>query len=295
MSDKLSLQAALGVEYSELSQSGGQGKQRSFTRPKGYVNASYDLNETTVLTARVEREVGQLDFFDFVSSVNVDQGNAETGNPEIVPDQTWLVEFEVEKNFGDYGAGTLRLYHEQIEDIVDRVPFGPTAEGPGNLDEATRFGAAIDGTLNLDPIGLKGVRLDYEAETRNSSLDDPLTGERRRIYNDLVHWYELELRYDIPDTSWNVGITVNQEMRAPRYRLDQYFINRDLTPFSYMWVSNTDIFGLTGTMWVGNLLDKDNSFRREIYDPRRDGQLVRVEDRDRNFGHLLTFELKGDF
>ena len=310
MTDKLHLQTAIGVEYSEISSetqenpTGGLdpsayvegGSKSTFTRPKGYVSASYDLDDTTVITARIEREVGQLNFFDFVSTVNVDTGTTQTGNLDIVPDQTWLLEVEFEKNLGDLGAGTLRLYHEHIEDIVDRVPFGATSEGPGNLeDPATQFGAAIDGTLNFDALGIKGLRLDFEAEVRNSNLDDPLTGEQRRIHNDLLHWYEFEFRYDIPETNWNVGININDEMRTPRYRLDEYSLRRDLTPFGFVWVSNTDIFGMTGTMWVGNIFDRDNSFRREYYDPRRDGQLVRVEDRDRNFGPILTFELKGDF
>lgn len=310
MSDKLNLQAALGVEYSELSSETSEnptrgldpaayvegGTKSTFTRPKGYVSASYDLNETTVISARLEREVGQLNFFDFVSTVNIEQGVSNTGNLDLVPDQTWLVELEVEKNFGDLGAGTLRLYHEHIEDVVDRIPFGGSSEGPGNLeDPASRFGAAIDGTLDFKPLGINGLRLDFEAEVRESQLDDPLTGEKRRIQDDLVSWYEFEFRYDFPETNWNVGFNINSQTRAPRYRLDQYSLRRDHTPFAFGWISNTDIFGLTGTMWVGNLLDRDNSFTREYYDPNRNGALVRVEDRDRNFGPIVTFELKGDF
>ncbi|MEL6259302.1 MAG: hypothetical protein AAFQ67_09625, partial [Pseudomonadota bacterium] len=114
LTPKLSLQSSIGVEYSELSQSGPTGQTRDFFRPKGFISAAWQGSPRFAVTARVEREVGQLNFFDFVSSVNLNIENEDEGNPDLVPSQTWAGEIEFERNFGDAGAATLRLYGDLI-------------------------------------------------------------------------------------------------------------------------------------------------------------------------------------
>ncbi|MEQ9315809.1 MAG: TonB-dependent receptor plug domain-containing protein, partial [Henriciella sp.] len=111
LSDKLSIQASLGAEYSELSQSGGATQTREFTRPKGFVSAAYVVNEKLTINAKIAREVGQLNFFDFISSVNINAGNGNQGNPDIVPQQSWESEIEFEKDYGSAGAHTLKFYY----------------------------------------------------------------------------------------------------------------------------------------------------------------------------------------
>ena len=53
---------------------------------------------------------------------------------------------------------------------------------------------------------------------------------------------------------------------------------------------------MTGSVFLGNLLDADEKLTRVVYDPDRNGDMVsRVEDRNRNFGNILTLRLKGSF
>ena len=85
----LTLQAALGGEYSELCQTGAGGLSRQFVRPKGFVNLAWRPNPNLDVSARIERVVGQLNFFDFVASSNVSAGTSNSGNANLVPPQRW--------------------------------------------------------------------------------------------------------------------------------------------------------------------------------------------------------------
>ena len=107
LTEALRLQVSLGAEYSELTQSGDNTNAREFTRPKGFVSLSWQADPKLKLTARLDREVGQLDFFDFVSSVNLNADNGNSGNSEIVPQQAWKWSLQAEKDFGAWGAATL--------------------------------------------------------------------------------------------------------------------------------------------------------------------------------------------
>lgn len=295
LSDKLSVQASFGAEYSELSQTGGATQTREFTRPKGFVSAAYVVNDKLTINAKIAREVGQLNFFDFISSVNINSGNGNQGNPDIVPQQSWEGEVEFEKNYGAAGAHTLKVYYEEIEDIVDRIPFGPTAEGPGNLDNATRYGVAANGTFKFDPLGLEGLQLEYELETRKSEIEDPLTGEKRRISDDLIIGGFFELRYDVPNTDWAVGFGGERFDNAPYVRLDerQYFELRPL--YTFLYLEHKDILGMTGQVEYFNVFNADEQFTRQVYTPRRDGSLLFREDRSWRAGPILTVSLKGTF
>ncbi|OZB14141.1 MAG: hypothetical protein B7X53_14490, partial [Hyphomonas sp. 34-62-18] len=135
LSPKLNLQLSGGMEYSQLEQTGDAENKRSFTRPKGFATLSWQQSGTLKLVGKVERRVGQLDFYDFISSVDLDLGNGQSGNQEIVPNQSWRYSLEAQKNLGDWGASTVRLLYVDLEDVVDQVPIGEGA-GPGNIDSA---------------------------------------------------------------------------------------------------------------------------------------------------------------
>ena len=295
LSPKLSVQTSLGLEYSQLSQSGDANQERSFTRPKGFISAAYTASENTTINAKFAREVGQLDFFDFISSVNVNSGSGNQGNPDIVPQQSWLTEIALDRSFGQAGAHTIKVFHESIEDIVDRVPFGPDAEGPGNLDKATRYGVSANGTFKFAPVGLEGLQLEYELLARQSDLKDPLTGESRRINQDAVIGGSFELRYDIPNTDWATALGGERTDEAPFVRLNERQLFELRPGYLYAYLEHKDIFGLIGRVEVFNLTDSEEQFTRQVYTPRRDGALAFSEDRDWKAGPIVTLSLKGTF
>ena len=294
LAPNLNLQVSLGVEMSELSQSGDAENVRTFTRPKGFASLSWQADPTLQLVTRLDREVGQLDFFDFVSSVNLNQGNGSQGNSEIVPEQAWKLSVTAEKDFKDWGAATLTVFGSDIEDIVDRIPIGP-GDGPGNIDSAWRVGADLDATLKLAKLGMSGTELTFGGEWRDSRVEDPVTGIERPINGSDVYYLNAELRRDIPQTDWAVGVFLESYNANPEYKLNERLHSGNQPPFSYAYVEHKDLLGMTGTFVVGNILDQHDWLRRDIYDPNRLGPIVRSESRTRHFGPIFTFELHGTF
>ncbi|MEL6414386.1 MAG: TonB-dependent receptor, partial [Pseudomonadota bacterium] len=299
----LRLQASLGAEQSEImSESLDASQTRTFTRPKGSASLAWTVNDKTSVNASIERQVGQLNFFDFVSNVDLNRGDDNTGNVDIVPDQRWRVGIEVERDFGSWGAVTAEVFGEQIEDLIDLVPIfdqgtppQPIGEGPGNIEDASRFGFEIDGTIKFDNLGWNGAQLEYEVFAQDTFLDDPLTGETRDFNESTIYFYEFNFRHDIPRTDWAWGVNYEKFEEAPIFRRDarRFFIQPQ--GFAWAFLEHKDIFGMTGTVFYGNLLDSDDDFQRIQYSPDRNGEIVQIEDRSRNFGGILTLRLQGSF
>lgn len=294
LTDKIRLQASLGVEQSEITSDGANGQTRKFTRPKGSLAATWDPSAALTLNATLERKVGQLNFFDFVSNVDLNAGDDQTGNIDIVPEQSWRLEIQAERDFGNWGALTATVYGEAIEDIADQIPIGD-GEGPGNLDAANRSGLEIEGTFQFDKLGWTGAQLEYEGAYRFSSVEDPVTGVTRRLNDEDIHEFELKFRHDIPNTEWAWGLTYSEENEAASYRVRS--INRDERKPGFLWgfIEHKNLWGMTGSIFLANLTDQDDQFTRVLFDPDRTGDVVRIEDRTRNFGNILTLRLKGAF
>ena len=286
----LFLQASLGAEVSEISSDSVQ----TFTRPKGFVNLSWDASETLQVSTRLEREVGQLNFFDFVSSEDLQESNANTGNTDIVPDQRWTLSTQFDKQLGQMGAISLQVYASSIEDVVDRVPIG-SGDGPGNLDSAWEVGTTWDTTLKLDRFGFSGGEFNFNGNWTDSRVDDPLTGESRAISDEMEGTLALELRQDVPqtDVAWGVGFQTRRRNRIFQVREERSF--NQLPGFGTFYVEHKDLWGMTGRFTYGNLFGQNNKFSRVTYVTDRTGPVASRESRTRDFGPLINFELSGTF
>ncbi len=291
---KLNLQISAGAEYSELSQTGDAENKRAFTRPKGSASLSWQQSETLKLVTKVERRVGQLNFFDFISSVNLEQENGVDGNPEIVPNQSWRLNLEAQKDFKGWGAATVRLIFVELEDVIDQVPIGAGA-GPGNIDSGKLFGIETDSTLKLEKVGFKGAELTFNGRYYDTEVDDPVTGERRSINSHMIWQWNMELRQDVPDTDWAWGAIIDGFKSEPSYQLNQVALGGNSPAFSMVYLEHKDISGMTGTVALGNLFNQRDTFWRQVYAPDRTGPLVRSEEYARAFGPIFTIELKGKF
>jgi hypothetical protein len=295
LSPRLTLQASIGGEYSQIAQSGPNGLTRSFIRPKGFVSLAWKPVKSLDLSLRLQRDVGQLNFFDFVASADLGAENQNSGNPDLVPQQSWNIDFQATQNLGALGSINLKAFVNFVEDIVDQVPIGATGEAPGNIDKARLWGVTIDSTFKMDVIGWTGVRFDIDYTYRKSSLPDPLTGLNRRISGDLIHEFNAEFRYDIPGGDWAVGANYFDFSQADEVRLAQ------LAEFPIdggdlgFYVENKDVRGMTVRLGLSNLIGTNEAFRRTFYVARRNGPVAFVEDRERFFGPVLSLNINGSF
>ncbi|MEO9601461.1 TonB-dependent receptor plug domain-containing protein [Parasphingorhabdus sp.] len=295
LSEKLTLQASAGGEYSQISQSGPLGQSRSFVRPKGSVTLAWKPEPGLDVSLQLERRVGQLDFSDFVQSINVGNDTNDAGNPALVPPQHWRAQLKASQNLGPWGSLSVNIYGEKISDIVDSIPITDTTEARGNLDSANRYGVKLTSSILLDPIGWKGAKLDIEAEVRRSELTDPLLGNSRRTNEDRIYSYEVDFRHDIPGSPWAWGLGAEQYIGSNFLRLDQITRFRQKAPFAWAFVEHKDILGLTVQAQVNNILDRKQRFTRTAFVDRRNGLVAFVEDRSRTFGLVYRLTVSGSF
>lgn len=291
----LNLQLSAGGEYSQLQQAGGGGLTRSFRRPKGSLSLAWVASPTLDVNARLQRRVGQLNFFDFLASVNLNDERESAGNPDLVPPQSWELEVETTRRLGAHGTTSLRLYAHRIDDIVDTIPIGPTGESPGNIDRATRHGLEWKGTVTLDPLGWRGARLDTRFQVQDTSVRDPLTGEPRRISNSLVRFAQVSLRHDVPTTPWAWGGSVNHDVAARDMRLTEDGRQWEGPVWGSLFVEHKDVHGLTVRATAGNLFGARSYWDRTVYVDRRGGPVAFREDRDRRIGPILSLSVSGRF
>jgi outer membrane receptor for ferrienterochelin and colicins len=295
LSPALTIQIAAGAEYSQLSQVGADGLTREFIRPKGQVTAAWTPNADTTVNLRLQRRVGQISFFDFVDSVNLQDDTENEGNANLVPPQSWEAEVEAVRRFGPWGQATLRVYYHLVEDIIDVIPIGATGQGIGNIDSATRYGADLRGTINFDPAGWRGARLDLRLLLQETEVEDPLTGELRPISNATQTFAEAIFRYDIPGSDWAVGSAASYQHGAFNYRLTEISRAIEGPVFANVYVENKDVFGLTVRATIGNILDARSPRDRTVYVGRRTGEIDFIEQRDRLIGPIFSLQIRGRF
>lgn len=297
LSSKLTLQLSGGAEYSKIaSLTGGNMLTRQFVRPKGSANLAWSPEKGLDISLKVERQVGQLDFGDFLARVFLDQGNQNASNNELVPPQAWNVDLTINKDWGKWGSGTLRLFERSTQDFVDIVPLPGGVEGRGNIDRVERHGFELNNTLKFDPLGFTGAKLDTHVIWQKSDLKDPLTGEHRQLSYLTTRLLELQFRQDIPHSDWAYGGGIQYVHNEDYYRLSEFGHDWEGPVFDNWFIENKDVFGLTVHAEVINLFGARHYLYRTVYDGLRpDAPIAFIEDRNQQIGPIFRFQIKGTF
>lgn len=288
MTPELTLEAGSRFEWSTITQSGDTSRERSFFYPKPRVLLSWSPDERNQLRLRYEREVGQLNFGDFIASSNLTNGVVVAGNPDLAPDKSWVSEAVYERRFWDKGALVLTVRHSEIEDAIDRVPVvllsscpevdgepDPTSplcdlfDAPGNIGEGTNdeFEAAL--TLPLGRLGIEGGELKSRYVWRHSEVTDPTTGEARRISGQRPEVYEANFRQDLParKISWGLNWFGGWEETYYRFNeISQFEIRNYYSAFvEYRPTPTVTLF-----TELANIVPFEFDRRRLVFDGPRD-------------------------
>jgi hypothetical protein len=292
----LTLQAGAGVEYSTLAQTGPNGQTRSFWRPKGSATLAWTPKEGVDLSVKLARVVGQLSFADFLASVNLQGGSANAGNNQLVPPQSWELDFDVRKNLRAWGSASVRLYARWIEDYIDIIPIPPAGESRGNVSNGTLYGISTTATVNLDPVGWQGAKINANATFEDSSLQDPLTGEDRPFSGHTDWRGEISLRYDVPKSNWAMGGGFNWTHVEPYVRLTEVGKDYEGPIYTFAFIENKDVFGLTVNLNMFNLTGGRGIFDRTVWDGYRDrNPILFVESRRLDVSTIYRLSIKGSF
>lgn len=295
VASNVTMKLSAGGEYSQLAQVGGGGTTRTFYRPKGELSTAWKVSPRTDVNFKLARRVGQLNFFDFLASVNIRDDVETAANPNLVPQQSWDADLETVRNLGTLGSTTLRLYGRLIDDIIDYIPIGANGQAPGNLESATVYGFESRSTFNLDRFRFRGARLDTTIQLQRSEVEDPLTGEERPISNSLQELASLALRHDIPNSDWAWGTGYSYQLYAKNYRLTEVGRLWEGPVWGDIYLEHKNLYGLTVRGGVYNLIAADSMWDRTVYDGRRTGSVAFIEERDRTIGPIFSFSVRGKF
>ena len=296
LTSTLSLQVTAGGEYSRIEQTGSAANARTFQRPKGSLSLAWKPRDDFDMSVEIRRRVGQLSFGDFLASVSLNDENQSGGNNELVPDQSWNVDFELNKAFGPWGSAKLELRHGWFEDFIDFFPLADGGEARGNIGDAQRTQVELNTTINGDPAGLAGTRLEIRAIKRWMSVSDPFTGEDRPFSGDLNDLLDIDFRHDIAGTDWAWGTGVFTENLSPFSRRFELGREYEGPTFMNLFVEHKDVFGLTVNASYGNILGARSKFERTVFDGSRPTAPVLFRERaDRRIGPIFRFNVSGNF
>jgi hypothetical protein len=296
LASNLDLQVAAGGELSWLDLVGDDEPARKFFRPKGELNLAWHPSKSWDMSLKLRRRVGQISFYDFISQQRLESEREDTGNPNLVPPQSWEVETEFAHDLGKWGKTRLNLHYYRVEDIIDVIPIGEDGQGIGNLPLANRFGFESTSTLLFDPIGWKGAKLDLTVGAERTRVRDPLTGDKRPITGILDRWMSAQVRHDIAGTQLAWSAYVQYQHYTNYFYLTEVYSSQDLPWIAGFYVEDKNVLGTTVRFTVDNVFDGRHLVDRTVWEGFRDRTPVAFfEKRNQLVGPIFTLSVKGNF
>ncbi|RZM80375.1 hypothetical protein C3B51_12515 [Pseudoalteromonas rubra] len=292
---EINLDALMGAEYSNISQTGGFAEKRNFFFWKPNLSASYNVNPSTLIRSRLFREIGQLDFFDFVSQADLGDVELSLGNPTLEPQTTITFGLDIETRFGELGLISISAFYDEISDVIDLLPLEGVLEIPGNIGDGRRSGFTTEITLPLDAILLKQGRLDVSGRWQDTEVTDPLTGSKRVLSNERQWEAEATLRQDITERNLAWSITVSAFDDLPQFGLDEIDIQGgyfDIDAF----IEVRAFSDIRVRFGVENAFRHGPSRERSVFEGSRNASILAfVEDRQRSLSREWFVDVSGNF
>ncbi len=219
----VALEAGARYEISFFKQQG----DNSLSEPLGYLKpraqVSWNVTPSDELRLLYEREAGQLNFNNFVTTIQIASLQVQAGNVNLVPYTQWKTELTWEHRFKS-GSLVLRARDEAIKNTWDRILFvAPTGafDALGNVGDGRRQTLIANLNLPLDFLGVEGFTLQANGTLRSSHVIDPITRQRRRISEDVPSEGAATLTDDISSLHLRWGVTFTQQLDRWGYRFNE--------------------------------------------------------------------------
>ena len=305
--DSVTVESGFRFERSTISQTGDAARERSFNYPKPSVTLTWNSGENTQFVFGLEREVGQLSFGAFASSIDPTDDVILIGNPELEPEKTWRAQAQWEHRWNGEGSFSVTLTHEEVEDVRDAQPVTivtdagavpPTTrtfDAPGNIGDGRRTYLQMDAAIPLDDYGLGDSRLNLSAFLRDTEVTDPTTGEKRRFQGNEDWRFSASFRQNLTEQSMSWGWSASVLGDEDLYRFDEiYEFSRD--PRFDLWVETTAYFDATIRLSWQDLSAQTNERERSFFSDARDvGTLEAVERREQDLGGFVVLSARKTF
>ncbi|MEM7568191.1 MAG: hypothetical protein AAF337_00210 [Pseudomonadota bacterium] len=300
ISKKVVLTTALAGEISNLEVSGSVNNSRVLRFPKPRIELAYQVYPKHRLEFSVERIIQQLDFFDFAASVSLEDADERGSTGELTPEREWRSNLTWEWQLPRRsGRSAITLYHNLVQDAIEPIPisdaFDETIDTIGNIGTGNRFGAVAEFSLRLKPYGLPDILLEGNVTLQRTRVEDPITGEKRRLRDERPFTYEFNYRHDI--TKWKVSYGASVSLNGPQTAFEINQTIEERRTFSgQAFIETQAIKGMTIGLRLINWRDRVEARDRVIFDPNRLAAGVPfLEARERTIGRYLRFSVDGIF
>lgn len=293
---KLTLEGAVRLERSTIEQTGDTNLEKSFTYPKPRLSATWSPTARDQFRGRIEREVGQLDFTDFVSSTTFSTGRDTAGGAELAPEHAWVFEAAWERKFGKDGALVLTARHKEISDVADRIlvvdKAGNLYDAPGNIGDATGDELELSVNLPLERFVPGGLLRGKGTWTR-SAVVDPITRHKRRISDEEPFEGELRFSQDLPKRKLQWGVELFSGSTETAYAFNE--VSRfEIEPWLLAYAEVKPRQGLSLRVEAQNLTGRGLNRQREVFQGREraPGDFAYLDDRRVDFDPFIYFRLR---
>lgn len=293
----LRVRLGIAAEYSEFDQQGSDVSQnRTLDYVKPSVDLSYDGANDRRYFLTFKRDVAQLDFDDFVASIDPIDREIRAGNPNLLPETSWNLEVGSEHRFGeDTGLLKLRLFHRWVEDVSDLIPLDLDDSQPGNLPDGRHWGINIVIGLRFQNLGIPGAVFNGFYTWQDSEVIDPFSGESRPFLNQKRFEAGFEYRHDIERFRGAYGISWSGEGRRHRYDVDRVDIDWNDDAIE-MFIERRLGDSLILRLAANQIYEPRSERERFNYDSgRSSGIQTSTVSRDQVLRRFMTLSLSGTF
>jgi len=294
---KLTIEAGLRIEASHLTSSGDTIIDKTLFYPKPRVVFTWSPEAADQFRLRVEEEVSQLDFNNFIATTALTTGEIYAGNPNLNPQQALVVEAAYERRFWKTGDVSFTYRHSALTDVIDRAPIvDPSGDydAPANIGSGTKDEYLATLNVPVDRFGVPGGLIKANLTWRTSSVIDPTTHVERPISGLRNREGSVEFDQDLPKWRLKWGATYNLGFRQPYYRFSQVEIDT-FRPYGELFAEYVIRPGLTLRSEINDI---GADFRRtlEVFPDLRSTTAQEYADvRDLYFGPTVYFRMRQAF
>ncbi|VAV93886.1 hypothetical protein MNBD_ALPHA06-1751 [hydrothermal vent metagenome] len=288
--------SGLKYEISRISQSGDAINAQVFKFLKPNLNITWDRNKRDQIRLSFQRVVGQLNFSDFATSVNIIDNQTNVGNVQLRPDSTWSADFAFERKYGEKGVLILKGNHSWISDVRDLVPINNQFDAPGNIGSGRTWTTSIEARIPTDKYGVKDGILTISGGVGDSRVTDPLTGLPRVQSFRVDDFFSTNFRQDITKwkIAWGFSYFKRTALRAA-FLFDQRVDTENRGNLG-AFIETTKWKGMTLNLSARNLLDNQNQrIRTNFTGPRNISPIRDIETRTTQNGRVFVLSLRGTF
>lgn len=297
LSPKLSAELGIRIEVSDIGSSGDVVLDKTLIYPKPRLAVTWSPTKADQFRFRVEEEVGQLDFNDFVASSSLSTGQILAGNPDLVPQQATVFEATWERRFLKDAVAAITFRHSQLADVEDRAPiFSPSGvfDAPANIGDGREEELIATLNLPLDRFGVKGGLIKANATFRDSQVVDPTTGQSRPISGVRPSEGQIKFSQDLPKQKMKWGASIFAGFRQRYYRFNQVETDT-FNPVGSLYLEMFPAKGLS-LRWELNEIGIDYSRRLTVVDGVRGvDPIAYAETRPLMLGPFAYFRVRKSF